>query len=248
MWLFMKIKVITFNMCHGEGVDGVIDIKRQAEFLNKYNPDILMLQELDMYTLRVNKQFQLEKMSEYTGLTYKSMCSTIRYKEGFYGIGTLNKYPIESAVNFPMMSLHPENERRGILFNKVRIGEKVVNIFNLHFATAEEERLLAAKELMTIIKTIPKNEIIFVGGDFNVGITKIGKHQYNFEKKESYKEYDEIGKRLSKLPNTEPTWFSKTAIACIDTIFYSNNVELIDYKTLPSEISDHHAILAEFEI
>lgn len=244
----MKIKAITFNICHGEGIDGVIDIKRQAEFINKYNPDILILQELDMYTLRVHKRFQLEEMSKYTGLKYKSMCSTIRYKEGFYGIGTLNKYPVESAVNFPMMSLYPENEKRGILFNKVRIEDKIVNIFNLHLATMEHERILAIEELVNIIETIPKNENIIVAGDFNIGISKIGNHKYSFENKETYTEYETLKKRLSKLPNTEPTWFSETAIACIDTMFYSSNMKLIEVKTLKSEISDHCAVFAEFEI
>ena len=40
----MILKTITFNMCHGEGLDGIIDVERQAKFLKKYKPDILFLQ------------------------------------------------------------------------------------------------------------------------------------------------------------------------------------------------------------
>ena len=37
----MILKAITFNMCHGEGIDGSIDVRRQAMLLKKYKPDII---------------------------------------------------------------------------------------------------------------------------------------------------------------------------------------------------------------
>ena len=49
----MILKIITFNVAHGKGLDGIIDIERQAEFLKQYNPDIVFLQEIDMYTISI---------------------------------------------------------------------------------------------------------------------------------------------------------------------------------------------------
>ena len=46
----MILKAITFNMCHGEGLDGSIDVRKQATFLKKFKPDIIFLQEIDLYT------------------------------------------------------------------------------------------------------------------------------------------------------------------------------------------------------
>ena len=56
--LWIQLKTITFNMCHGEGLDGIIDVERQAKFLKKYKPDILFIQEIDMYTQRVYSENQ----------------------------------------------------------------------------------------------------------------------------------------------------------------------------------------------
>ena len=51
------------------------------------------------------------------------------------------------------------------------------------------------------------------------------------------------------MPNKEDTWFSKLGQGCIDTMFYSKNVELLKYENIEANnISDHNAIYAEFNI
>ena len=116
-------------------------------------------------------------------------------------------------------------------------------------STYEDERILACKELNRIISKIDKNEIIIVGGDFNVGVTRLGKGRYTFEKRSKYEEYNILAKKLKRLPNEDDTWFSKLGQGCIDTIFYSNNIKLLKYETVDAQNkSDHNAIYAEFNI
>ena len=62
----MIIRAITFNMCHGEGIDGRIDVRRQAMFLKKYKPDIIFLQEIDLYTKRAYNKNQTFTLNKYT--------------------------------------------------------------------------------------------------------------------------------------------------------------------------------------
>lgn len=81
----MILKTITFNMCHGEGLDGKIDVRRQAIALRKYKPDIIFLQEIDMYTNRAYNKNQIYTFSKYVGLPYRSVGTNIKYKNGFYG-------------------------------------------------------------------------------------------------------------------------------------------------------------------
>lgn len=69
----MILKAITFNMCHGEGLDGKIDVRRQAIFLKKYRPDIIFLQEIDLYTKRAYNKNQIYTFSKYTGLQIQYM-------------------------------------------------------------------------------------------------------------------------------------------------------------------------------
>lgn len=244
----MILKTITFNMCHGEAIDGTIDVKKQAEFLKQYKPDIIFLQEIDMYTKRVDSENQIYSFSKYVELPYRSMGINIKYKNGYYGDGILSRFPIEYSANYLMPLVDTKNEQRGILCNKISFGTTKLNLFSVHFPTNFEERKLATEELINIIKKIDKDEVILVGGDFNIGIEKVGKHKYAFDKSAEYKEYEMLKEHLNKIENTEDTWFAENVQACIDTIFYSKNIKIRKVETLPTKYSDHFAVYAEFEI
>ena len=147
-----------------------------------------------------------------------------------------------------MPLVNPENEQRGILCNKISFGTTKLNLFSVHYPTNFEERKLGTEELINIIDKIDENEIIIVGGDFNIGIEKIGSHRYKYEKSEKYVEYEMLKEHLNKLENEEDTWFSKNGQGCIDTMFYSKNIKLLNMKTIATKYSDHYAVYAEFEV
>ena len=119
----------------------------------------------------------------------------------------------------------------------------------MHLSTYKEERRLAWKELNRIIEKIDDDESIIIGGDFNVGVTRLGKGKYIFTEEEKYEEYTILEKHLKHLQNKEDTWFSKLGQGCIDTVFYSPNIELIKQETIQMNgKSDHNAIYVEFDI
>ena len=235
-------------MCHGEGLDGKIDVRRQALFLKKYKPDIIFLQEIDMYTKRAYYRNQLYTLSKYTGLTFRAMGTNIKYKNGFYGDGILSKFPIEYSANYLSPLTNNCHEQRGILCNKVSFGNTKINVFSLHMSTYEDERILTAKELLKITSKINKNEPIIIGGDFNVGIKKIGNHKYLYEPENSYKEYEILKEKFKALNNTDDTWQSPDSSGVIDSFFYSKHLKLLKYETIKTDISDHSPVYAEFLI
>lgn len=227
---------------------GKIDVRRQATFLRKYNPDIIFLQEIDIYTKRFYHKNQLYTFSKYTGLNYRAMGTNIKYRNGFYGDGLLSKFPIEYSANYLSPLTNSLHEQRGILCNKVTFGNVKINVFSLHMSTFEEERILTAKELLRITSKINKNEPIIIGGDFNVGIKKIGNHKYLYEPKEKYKEYEILKEKFNHIRNVETTWNSPIASGCIDTFFYSKHLSLLKQETLKTNISDHSPVYTEFLI
>ena len=245
----MLLKIVTFNIAHGKGLDGIIDLERHAELVCKCKPDIVFLQEIDMYTKRAGERNQIREFSKKINLPYCSMESNITLEDGYYGDGIISRFPISFSVNYLMPLTDLNHEQRGILCNRIALGTTKINFFPVHLSTYEDERILACKELNRIIEKIDKDEIIILGGDFNVGVTRLGKGKYTFTKQEEYEEYKILGKNLKKLPNNEDTWFSKLGQGCIDTIFYSKNAKLLTFKTINVEnISDHNAIYAEFNI
>lgn len=245
----MILKVVTFNIAHGKGMDGKIDLARQAEIISEYKPDIVFLQETDMYTKRAGERNQIREFSKLIGLYYCSMESNITLEEGYYGDGIISRFPISFSTNYLMPLTDINHEQRGILCNRISFGTTKLNLFSVHLSTYEDERILAAKEINKIIKKIDKNELIIMGGDFNVGVTRLGKGRYNFKEKENYEEYKILKQTLKKLPNTEDTWFSNLEQGCIDTIFFSKEIRLNKYKTIEvNGASDHNAVYAEFDV
>jgi len=235
-------------MCHGEGLDGKLDVRRQAILLRKYNPDIIFLQEIDMYTKRAYNKNQLYTFSKYTGLNFRAMGTNIKYKNGFYGDGIISKFPIEYSANYLSPLTNKLHEQRGILCNKISFGNTKINVFSLHMSTFEDERILTAKELLKITSKINKNEPIIIGGDFNVGVKKIGPHKYSHEATNLYKEYEILKEKFKCINNTEPTWFSNESSGCIDSFFYSKHLQLLKQETIKTNFSDHYPVYSEFLI
>ena len=143
----MILKIITFNVAHGKGLDGIIDIERQAEFLKQYNPDIVFLQEIDMYTKRAGERNQIREFSKKIGLYYSSMESNITLEQGYYGDGIISRFPISFSTNYLMPLTDINHEQRGILCNRISFGTTKINLFSVHLSTYQEERILAAKEI-----------------------------------------------------------------------------------------------------
>lgn len=245
----MLIKIVTLNIAHGKGLDGIVDVGRQAEVVNRYKPDIVFLQEIDMYTKRTGERNQIREFSRNVFLPYCSMESNINVEDGYYGDGIISRFPISFSVNYLMPLTDLNHEQRGILYNRISLGTAKINLFSVHLSTYEDERILACRELKRIISKIKQKEIIIIGGDFNIGVTRLGKGRYTFTPKDEYEEYKILGEKLVRIPNEEDTWFSNLGQGCIDTMFYSPNIELLKYETIDLEKkSDHSAIYAEFNI
>jgi len=48
----LRVRVLTYNIHHGEGTDGKIDLTRIAALIKRLAPDLVALQEVDKATTR----------------------------------------------------------------------------------------------------------------------------------------------------------------------------------------------------
>ena len=240
----MNLRVITLNTRHGEIEDGVIDGIKQASEIKKYNPDIILLQEVDMYTDRVNQIDQLQIYRNITGLNYTTFGSNIDFKNGGYGNAILSKYPILKSENYINTKFIKEN--RGILYIEISINGKKLEIIDTHFPTKEDERLIFAKQINRIIKN--KNCIdVIIGGDFNLGLELIKPHCYKVNSKDKYEELEELKKSFKDSQFKEKTYPIEKTEGELDKIMYNGNLILKDIKRLDDKISDHYPVMADFE-
>src|SRR5690606_2840765 len=65
-----KITVLTYNIHHGEGMDGKLDLERIANVIRSVNPDLVALQEVDRKTQRSAGVDQAEELARLTGMRH----------------------------------------------------------------------------------------------------------------------------------------------------------------------------------
>ena len=95
------IRVLTYNIHHGEGMDNVLDLERIAGVINSVSPDIVALQEVDINNERNGKVHQMEILGELTNMNFvfgKSM----DFSGGQYGNGILTKFHVKSHQTHPL--------------------------------------------------------------------------------------------------------------------------------------------------
>lgn len=241
----MNLRVITLNTRHGEVEKGIIDGIKQASEIKKYNPDIILLQEVDMYTDRVSQIDELQIFKNVTGLEYTTFGSNIDFENGGYGNAILSKYPILKSENYINTKFIKEN--RGFLYVEISINGKKIEIFNTHFPVRENERLKFAKHINRIVENKKSTEMI-IGGDFNLGLAPIAKHVYEVHNKEKYDELEELKKSFKDASFKENTYPVESPEGQLDKIMYKGSLTLKEVKRLDDKISDHYPVMADFEL
>jgi endonuclease/exonuclease/phosphatase family metal-dependent hydrolase len=126
----LRLRVLTYNIRHGEGLDGRIDLPRQAAIMKEADPDLIALQEVDRGTARAGGVDQLTELGLLTGM-HAVFGKAITYQGGEYGVGVLSRHPILGARNRPLPG-SPERERRTALTVEVEPGGRGPRV---HFTT-----------------------------------------------------------------------------------------------------------------
>lgn len=150
-------RIMTYNIHHGEGMDGTIDIPRIGQIILDVNPEIIGLQEVDSVIARSNNLDILQLLAKQTNM-HAIFGHSIVYEGGKYGNGILSKQkPISSFKIF----LPGAEETRSALV--AEFAEYVV--VNTHLSLDDKER---EESIEIITKAISYYEKpVFLLGDLN---------------------------------------------------------------------------------
>jgi endonuclease/exonuclease/phosphatase family metal-dependent hydrolase len=103
------LRVMTFNLNHGEGTDGKFDIDRIADVINESDADVVALQEVDRWVPRSGKIDMMSKLSDLTGMTY-AFSQTGDLDSGVTGNGLLTRFPILEEKSVVLEALRAGTE------------------------------------------------------------------------------------------------------------------------------------------
>lgn len=157
-----ELRVLSYNIKHGRGNDGKVDIRRAAGLIRDTKADLVVLQEIDNGVLRSGSQDQMAVLAELTGL-HARFGAFMPYQGGHYGMGLLSRYPILESTNHRL----PDGaEPRTVLDARVQLpdGDELV-LCGVHFYRTEEERLAQARAVVDAFAQTTTPMIL--GGDFN---------------------------------------------------------------------------------
>ena len=100
-----ELRVLTYNIHHGQGTDGKFDYVRIAKIITDLKPDVVALQEVDRHTRRASGLDQAARLGELTGLRH-AFGNAMYFAGGQYGEAILSRFPLDDikAYRLPFRS------------------------------------------------------------------------------------------------------------------------------------------------
>lgn len=162
-----SLRVMCYNIRFGE----LMDMKELAEIILSNQADVVLLQEMDVFTNRqprhVPKAGSTNYMAELMGHTkmHGIFGRTIYYKGGEYGIGILSKYSFEKTQMHRFDSQGKEN--RGVIEAVVTLPNKTqLRLLSTHLEVSSEA--VRNDQMKEINKLFAKDKMpTILAGDFN---------------------------------------------------------------------------------
>lgn len=167
------MRVMTYNVhkCIG-GIDRRYQPQRVVATIAHYDPDIVMLQEVDAGAKRSNSDQQSEMLGDALGMRHRSWFPNVTLRKGgAYGNAVLSRFPCRREDN---IDLSVEGRKaRSVLHTIVRVRKgrraRTVHVFNMHLGLRQEER---RKQLRRFLDSHPFAHMhartpVIVGGDLN---------------------------------------------------------------------------------
>jgi endonuclease/exonuclease/phosphatase family metal-dependent hydrolase len=162
--LAKTIRVMTYNIHVGIGMDKKLDLQRIADVINKEKPDLVGLQEVDRGVQRTQRIDEIVELSKLTRMEY-AFAFNLPYQGGQYGVAILSRFPIRATEHRLYKNLR-EAERRGFIRAELRIDGRVVHFVTTHLDYQHDDgRLFEAQQMLAFLSDV-KGPLIVVG-DFN---------------------------------------------------------------------------------
>lgn len=250
----VTLKVMSFNIAHGLGMDNTVDLERTADVIEQSGSDIVGLQEVDrFFTERSSFIDQVEWLSRRLGM-YAGYGPNLdldptepERPRRQYGNAILSKYPIKYVENHLLTEVASpiaHSEQRGILETVIEVDGVYLNFYNTHLSLKDEELKVNIDEILALLSKSRFPKILT--GDFNAApdhpqIQRI-ERQFN----DVFEELDRSHAYTYPSPykNAEEGVELKP-VTRIDYIFTDFHLLAQNVSVIETAVSDHLPILAE---
>jgi endonuclease/exonuclease/phosphatase family metal-dependent hydrolase len=227
----MQLKLLTYNIKHGQGMDGRVDPARILDVLRTSGADIIFLNEVDKYRKRSGFRNQAKWLAKRLEMDYRFVCVT-RKLLAQTGNAVLTKFPITESQN---LALGSTEKPRAILKATVQLNNIQLTCISVHLNLSKPDRLVHAEQINSLAQQNPDPLVLM--GDLNAlpdgpevqllsqTLTDVMKDSVN----------------AATFPSLNPK-------NRIDYVFISRNCAIIEANVIGSAASDHLPIFAAVEV
>ena len=232
-----ELRVLTYNLHHGEGVDGRLDLERLARVIRGSGADLVALQEVDRETARSAGVDQLQVLAELTGL-HPYFAEFFPYQGGRYGLAVLSREP---AADHRVIALPPGKleARAALLVQLSGPGDEALTFVCAHldWLSPDTQRFAQATQLASVLGEL--DGTVLLAGDLN-------------DTPES-RTLVLLRERLDYRPRSEalrPTFPAPEPAKEIDYVLWrSAHLKPVSSVVLDEPVaSDHRPVLATFQL
>jgi endonuclease/exonuclease/phosphatase family metal-dependent hydrolase len=226
------LRVMTYNIRHGRGVDGRVDLGRTAAAIAEYEPDVVALQEVDAGRLRSGHADQAEELAQRLGMEMRFE-TCIASGDERYGIATLARVPMVSThrVCLPHSEGLRLSEPRCALVSRVAWDGGEIDIVNTHLSLRPDER---GKQATALVAELSHGDDAIVLGDLNCTPWGAG--------------YRRLAARLRDVGSRAASWPAWYPILRLDHVLYQGDLEVGHASVLrrgaARRASDHLPVVA----
>jgi endonuclease/exonuclease/phosphatase family metal-dependent hydrolase len=245
-----EIRVLTYNIHHGEGTDKKFDLQRIAKVIKSVSPDIVALQEVDQGTARASGVDQPAELAKLTGMQVV-FGRNIDFQGGGYGTAVLTKLPVKASASEKIPSFYEptaENaEQRAVQVVELGPpGEPGIVFLGTHLDYRPDEReRMASAEVINRLAAKYGDRLMLLAGDLNATpdsnvIRTLEKHwKIAGGDAKPKAEEDESTKRLFTFPSEKPAKH-------IDYVLFrpADRWQVVETRVLEEKVaSDHRPLL-----
>lgn len=240
----LRLRVLSYNIHHGRGADGVIDLERIAGVINRVKPDLVALQEVDRATRRSNGINQAAKLGELTNM-HHYFAQAMPYQGGGYGEAILfsTKSASLRTKTIPL-NAKPNQEPRAVAIGEFTASSpdsRMIIFGGTHLChQSSETRLAQINQINKALFENPRQAYILAG-------------DYNFEPDSPpYQALTKAGwaDAAATFDNPKSTYPANNPNRRIDYVFVhpAQAWRVISVQVLDESIaSDHRPLLVELE-
>ena len=129
-----RLRVMTYNIHVGVGMDKQLNLQRIADVVKLEHPDLVGLQEVDRGVKRTEGIDEIAELGRLTGMEY-AFAHNLDYQGGQYGVAILSRFPILKVDHRKYANKH-----------EIEYNLNLLSKMNLKYSEIPEAKIYVEKE------------------------------------------------------------------------------------------------------